>query len=414
MSRALGPGKLIKAKRSGGDAQWILDWKDAAGTRRRQVLGGDKRMAERLRADIIHKRDLELSGLASVAGQEKRLSELRDAYTPDLKARTSLSHHQSVTSIINKIIEALRDPKVRDLRAQDLIAIRLRRVAQGAAHNTVNKAMQSFLGMLRWCARNGVVPQNPVAQLAPLPVDRGHIRRRRRALSDEEVERFLQAAHEDDQYVEDRIAAVRTITNGTKGVTWNSRKRGRVRVPQAAMWRALIETGARIGEIRRIEWADVDLAKQLITLRAATTKSGRLRVIPIRRALVDEIVALRAIHERVLSRQPTPTDKVFLSPQGVEWQVSAKGVLRNHRRLLARAGIAARDAQGHIVDVHSLRHTAASRFARSGVPITTTARILGHSDIQLTNRYYTHVAIDDLRAAVERVPASTAARTRPA
>jgi len=48
---------------------------------------------------------------------------------------------------------------------------------------------------------------------------------------------------------------------------------------------------------------------------------------------------------------------------------------------------------------HDLRHTAASLLIQSGVDLYRVGTILGHSDIRTTKRY-AHLAVDDLRAAV--------------
>jgi len=60
-------------------------------------------------------------------------------------------------------------------------------------------------------------------------------------------------------------------------------------------------------------------------------------------------------------------------------------------RLLEAAGIERTDAHGRSVDIHALRHTTATRLARSVAPLAITQRVLGHSDPKLTARVYTHL-----------------------
>jgi len=71
-------------------------------------------------------------------------------------------------------------------------------------------------------------------------------------------------------------------------------------------------------------------------------------------------------------------------------------------RVLKRAGIPRYDGQGSGLDIHCMRHTAASRMARAGISITFAQRLLGHSDPRLTEAIYTHLSPEDLRAAVEQ------------
>ncbi len=73
------------------------------------------------------------------------------------------------------------------------------------------------------------------------------------------------------------------------------------------------------------------------------------------------------------------------------------------RRVLDRAGIVRRDALGRVVDIHALRHTAATGMARRGVPLVVAQRVLGHASPEMTAKVYTHLGLEDLRGAVEGV-----------
>jgi site-specific recombinase XerD len=79
--------------------------------------------------------------------------------------------------------------------------------------------------------------------------------------------------------------------------------------------------------------------------------------------------------------------------------------MRLFHRALVRARIRRTDAEGRTVDLHALRHTAASRWARRGVPLTVAQRMLGHQDVRLTASVYTHVGVEDLRSALDAAPA---------
>ena len=60
------------------------------------------------------------------------------------------------------------------------------------------------------------------------------------------------------------------------------------------------------------------------------------------------------------------------------------------------------------VRLHDLRHTVASQATLAGVPLTVTARLLGHSDVRMTMRY-AHVGDAEVEAAAERVGQAIAA-----
>jgi integrase len=50
-----------------------------------------------------------------------------------------------------------------------------------------------------------------------------------------------------------------------------------------------------------------------------------------------------------------------------------------------------------------LRHTFATRCARSGVGLVQAQHLLGHSDPKLTAKIYSHLEPNDLRAAMDEM-----------
>jgi integrase len=276
--------------------------------------------------------------------------------------------------------------RVRDLRPADVVQLRVQSLARGASNRTANLVVTRIQAGLRWAVENGIIAANPLARLKGLPTTADHQRYRRRALSEAEIDRFLAAAAEDDR--ENELRA------GLDGI---------VRVPQVPLWRLLVETGARWNEARQVRWADVDLGKRLLVLRAENTKSRKQRVIPLRAELVAVLVELRARHESLYGRLPNVADLVLLSPEGAAWGRPSNNPMRILDRVLRRAGIAKVDQLGQKLDLHALRHTFASRLARSGAALMHAQRLLGHSDPKLTAQVYSHHDAEDLRAAVERL-----------
>ncbi len=106
----------------------------------------------------------------------------------------------------------------------------------------------------------------------------------------------------------------------------------------------------------------------------------------------------------VRSQQAIPTDKrvaLMRSPDGHPLCVPTNNAMLVLNRLLAAARMERADVHGRSLDLHALRHTAASRFARHGAPLAVTQRILGHSDPKLTARVYVQLGVEEMRGVVE-------------
>ena len=140
-------------------------------------------------------------------------------------------------------------------------------------------------------------------------------------------------------------------------------------------------------EAGELEAGALNVSRSLLpdgTAKAPKTEAGK-RAVPILPALRRVLVAwrLRSPHTR-------PGDPVVCTASGGTVQE------RNIRRALDEAKTAANlDATEGRLSMHSLRHSAASAFATSGVVATTLARITGHSDPGFTYRVYARDARDD-------------------
>jgi integrase len=138
-----------------------------------------------------------------------------------------------------------------------------------------------------------------------------------------------------------------------------------------------LNTGIRLGECLALRWEHVDFDRG--ALRVAHSKSGKSRNIPMNRAVVQMLLALRAAGSR----------------DGPVFQVAGRPV-----RSVQRAfRLARRDADLRDVRFHDLRHTFATRLVTAGVDIVTVSKLLGHSTLAMTMRY-AHPAPEDLRRAV--------------
>jgi len=129
---------------------------------------------------------------------------------------------------------------------------------------------------------------------------------------------------------------------------------------------AALKTGMRQGEILNLQWKEVDLAHDIISVR--NTKAQKLRQIPIHPEL-----------KMILDALPRKSAYVFYSPDGN--RLPRNGMMRDaFRKVRARLGIAD-------LTFHMLRHNFASELIAKGADMRTVQEYMGHSSLRMLQRY---------------------------
>jgi integrase len=149
--------------------------------------------------------------------------------------------------------------------------------------------------------------------------------------------------------------------------------------------RMLMLTGARRGEVLNARWEQFDLDAAVWTKPAATTKQRRLHRTPISGATVE---LLRTIRNRV------PKDCPWVFPGDAE-DKPLQEIKRFWDDVRVKANLPG-------VRVHDLRHTFASLLVSGGMSLPMIGKLLGHTQVQTTQRY-SHLFDDPLRAGLEEV-----------
>jgi len=156
-------------------------------------------------------------------------------------------------------------------------------------------------------------------------------------------------------------------------------------------------TGMRIGEVIRLDRADVDLEQGLLTVRL--TKFSKSRLIPLHSSTVKELKVYLLRRDQLYPRPPT--SRFFLSNQGTplaDYIVRWTFVKLSHQIGLRRVG----DSSGP--RLHDLRHrfavTTLLHWYRTGVDVEQRLPVLstymGHAHV--TDTYWYLSAIPELLA----------------
>jgi integrase len=160
-------------------------------------------------------------------------------------------------------------------------------------------------------------------------------------------------------------------------------------------------TGMRGGEVRCLEWSEVDLATGEIRLPSHKTKTREPRVVLLNRRAV-EILTRRKSGTSNSRRKPAKVSKlrsnwIFPNPAGDGPRPNISAVIRP---LALRLGLRYGQNISDGFTPHSTRHTATTEMLRRGADLKTVQDVLGHSDAVMSLRY-AHSTTESRRSAVE-------------
>jgi integrase len=229
--------------------------------------------------------------------------------------------------------------KIRQIRHGDIENFKRTRLATPTRRGTqmtiasVNRELALLRAILAQAIRDGVLIHNPFIGKTRL-ISISDERRRERLISFEDEERLLACCTGPREHLRALIICA-------------------------------LDTGMRRGEILKLQWADVDFASRVITVKAFNTKTMRQRTVAMTARLTDELEALR------IKASPQPDELVF-------------GITDNFKRAFRTA---CKMAGLDDLRYHDLRHVAATRLIQAGLPREQVGRILGHTQANTTYRY---------------------------
>jgi integrase len=174
----------------------------------------------------------------------------------------------------------------------------------------------------------------------------------------------------------------------------------------------MLGTGLRRGEAMALHWRDVDLSAGHVRVRWTLARVDRALVFDepkterSRRfvSLPSPVVEMLRRHKTVLTAeqlaapvwQPWPGHDDLVFPTQIGTPTDPRNALRAFVGIAERAGLAD-------VGLHTLRHSTASALIAAGEHIKVVQEMLGHSSYAITADIYSHVDVQQQRAAAERI-----------
>jgi integrase len=273
------------------------------------------------------------------------------------------------TAMRLRVLPDLGALRLADLRRPDLQDLVDRLLAEGADASTIRNTLMPLRAIFRRAVARGELAVNPTRELE-LPAVQG---RRDRIASSGEAAELLDALEHD-----------------------------------RALWATAFYAGLRRGELRGLDWNDVDFAAGVIQIRRGwddregaiepKSRAGR-REVPVVAALRRELMEHRLRSGRavgfVFGRSATDPF--------VAWTVDN----RARRAWKAENKRRAECEQPLLVPLtlHEARHTYASILIAAGVNVKALSTYMGHASITITLDRYGHLMPGHEAEAVEKIDA---------
>ena len=383
------PGFLVRVQPSGHKAFYVAYRKPGGGQTRAKIgdvavmpFGQAKKQARAVLANLTLGED------PQEAKRKAKAATLRD-FLDNLYGAWVLANRKSGNQTLERLYVAfnpLLGRRLAELTPWGIEQWRAERRKQRhkgkeVSNVTLNRDCSALRAALSMAVRWGILDENPLKGLQRLPErDRKTIVR---YLSDDEEKRLWAAV----DAREERIREARARHNA-----WLSERNYPLRpnLYERAFADHLkpmvilsLNTGLRRGELFHLTWGDVNFDARVLTVRAATAKSGKVRHVPLNATAFDALKGWRA--------QTRSKNLVFTGPKGKPFDNANTA----WRVVLEAAKIQA-------FRWHDMRHHFASKLAMAGVNLAVIKELLGHSSYEMVTKY-AHISPESQAAAVAKL-----------
>lgn len=304
----------------------------------------NKKIAEqferKLRDDLIKDEELGL----------KKEIKLSDAFEKYKRKRKNDSCYFAIVSTIKYTKMVINyDKPLHQFSSGDIEKIADAAFEDGKAAWTVKHMMNAIRGMLKFSRKDGYKVQQ--VELPSIKTKKGKLR-------------YL--THTEEHIILKHIDPRRDIKHLPP-------YKDRIPKMKKQMWDnyhlflLLIDTGARFGEISKLEWKDIDLNKKCIHLYRSKTDNQSI------------IWMTDRVYETFLNRTRYKHETQRYVFENVDGSCRTRGGV-SLIKAFKKCGL-------DDVTVHTLRHTCASRLVQNGCTLYEVKEILGHSDVRTTEIY---------------------------
>ena len=260
---------------------------------------------------------------------------------------------------IKAVIRNFIEPDLGYMRLARIKPIHLQKVLNGTGDYSasyIRKIYQIVCGVFRTAYVNGLMLDDVTMSLL---VPKGKSKNDRRAITDHERELTLKAAE--------------TSRGGLFVLV-------------------MLYCGLRPGEVAALRWNNIDLVKRVIHVREAVKADGSVGA-PKSKAGTRDVPIPGPLHTRLLREEHGPFDLLVTNTKGGRY---AKRSITDMWQVFREdmAALTETDGKRELIaedlTLYCYRHTYCTDLQAAGVPINVARELMGHSDISITAKIYTH------------------------
>lgn len=269
-------------------------------------------------------------------------------------------------SALKPLIEYFGRMVVRNIKTSDIEAYKTKRLRTPVETKTrkgietrprkissVNRELEHLRAIFNFAKVEGLLVRSPFEVKGNSLIVKSAEKNRDRVLSRDEEIRLIEAC------------GGRTVSYERGGKQITMHDSGESRKYLRSLIVVAVDTGARRGELFKLQWKDVDLFGGTILIQASNSKTEKTRIIGLTSRAKNELMDL--------------------------WETSMKdrgalvfgitSTIKNAWKKLCEI------AEIDDLNFHDLRHTATTRMINAGVPHTEVMKITGHTQIITFLRY---------------------------
>lgn len=376
--------------------KWYARYFDADGIQRRVALVADKKIAQKMLADLLEKTDRGITSDPFAEAIKIPVEVHLDDFEQHLISKNNTTEH--VTQTIRQIDRYLDKMRPRNIGQIDTASVEKFLTAERKASNmslgTCNHYIRAIKSFCNWLVKSDRLVRHPLMSLSLYNAETDP-RHQRRPLDAVEFDYLLQAAWEGIS---------------VEGISGRDRHMFYV----LAAW-----TGFRKGELGSITLRSFNLDGEYPTLTIRASYSKRKRedtqflhpdVVTLFKSWVDEKnpaqdEILFPVSEKtcpVERKTSLMVEKDLASAREVWINESNSDEERESRE--SSDFLKYVDSQGKFADFHGLRHTFVTNLAKANVSPKMAQTLARHSDIKLTMSIYTHIAPVEQAVAIKSLP----------